>query len=75
MPIVKNFSDLDLTKIYTYSDYLLWQFSEDVELIKKYILYKLSPSRNHQTISQDLNWKIYSFIQNNNCSLEIYSKT
>ena len=56
MPIVKNFSDLDLTKTYTYSDYLLWQFSERVELIKGYIL-KMSPapSSNHQKISQNIN--------------------
>ena len=36
--IITNFSDLDLTKTYTYSDYLLWQFSERVELIKGFIL-------------------------------------
>lgn len=56
MPIVKNFSDLDLTKTYTYSDYLLWQFAERVELIKGFIL-KMSPapSSNHQKISQNIN--------------------
>ncbi len=72
MPVVKNFSDLDLTKTYTYSDYLLWQFSERVELIKGFIL-KMSPapSRNHQTISQNLNWKIYNFFQNHNCSVYV----
>jgi hypothetical protein len=38
MPIVYNFSDLDLTKTYSYADYLLWQFQERVELIKgKYL--------------------------------------
>ncbi len=70
MPIVKNFSDLDLTKTYTYSDYLLWQFSERVELIKGFIR-KMSPapSRKHQTISQNLNWKIYSFFENRPCSV------
>jgi hypothetical protein len=33
MLIVTNFLDLDLTKQYTYTDDLLWQFSERVELI------------------------------------------
>lgn len=68
--IIKNFADLDLTKTYTYSDYSLWQFSERVELIKGYIL-KMSPapSSNHQKISQNLNWKIYGFFQNHNCSV------
>lgn len=53
--IIKNFSDLDLTKQYTYSDYLLWQFSERVELIKGFIK-KMSPapSRNHQTIVKNV---------------------
>nr|WP_315171710.1 Uma2 family endonuclease [uncultured Flavobacterium sp.] len=70
MPVVKKFSDLDLTKTYTYSDYLLWQFSERVELIKGFIC-KMSPapSRKHQTISQNLNWKIYSFFENRPCSV------
>ncbi|WP_396179079.1 hypothetical protein [Flavobacterium sp.] len=55
--IVKNFADLDLTKQYAYSDYLLWQFSERVELIKGFVK-KMSPapSRNHQSISQNLNF-------------------
>ncbi|MEM0576353.1 Uma2 family endonuclease [Flavobacterium polysaccharolyticum] len=70
MPVVKKFSDLDLTKTYTYSDYLLWQFSERVELIRGFIC-KMSPapSRKHQTISQNLNWKIYSFFENRPCSV------
>lgn len=70
MSVVKNFSDLDLTKTYTYSDYLLWQFSERVELIKGFIR-KMSPapSLKHQTISQNLNWKIYSFFENHPCSV------
>ncbi len=60
--IVTNFSDLDLTKTYTYADYLLWQFSERVELIKGFIL-KMSPapSSNHQSVSYNLT---YCFAQN-----------
>ena len=70
MEIITNFSDLDLTKEYTYSDYLHWQFSERVELIKGFIK-KMSPapSRLHQTISQNLNFKIYSFFENHACSV------
>jgi Uma2 family endonuclease len=68
MPVVKNFSDLDLTKTYTYSDYLLWQFSERVELIKGYIL-KMSPapSSNHQIILQNLNFSLLSYFNNKPC--------
>ena len=70
--IVKNFSDLDLSKQYTYSDYLLWQFSERVELIKGFIK-KMSPApnRNHQSISQNLNFKILTFFRNHTCSVYV----
>jgi Uma2 family endonuclease len=66
--IVKNFSDLDLTKTYTYSDYLLWQFSERVELIKGFIK-KMSPapSSNHQKVSQNLNGGFYTYFKKKTC--------
>jgi Uma2 family endonuclease len=68
MPIVKNFSDLDLTKTYTYSDYLLWQFSERVELIKGYIR-KMSPapSRNHQQLTVNVTIKLDQYFHNKPC--------
>ena len=70
--IITNFSDLDLTKTYTYSDYLLWQFSERVEIIKGYIL-KMSPapSRNHQTVSQNINKYFLNFFNNHSCSVYV----
>lgn len=53
--VVNHFNELDLTKKYTYSDYLLWQFSERVELIKGYIRQMSpAPSMVHQTISMNL---------------------
>ena len=56
--IIKNLSDLDLTKQYTYSDYLLWEFSERVELIRGFIK-KMSPapSSNHQVIAKNIVFK------------------
>jgi len=70
-PILK-FSDLDLTKQYSYSDYMLWQFQERVELIKGFIL-KMSPlpNRAHQTISQNVNFKIYSFFYKHRCNVYV----
>ena len=55
MNVVTNFSDLDLSKTYTYADYLLWQFDERVELIKGFIR-KMSPAPNryHQTVSMNV---------------------
>ena len=69
MPIVTNFSDLDLTKEYTYADYLLWQFSERVELIRGFIK-KMSPapSRNHQTVAKNITLQFGSILENKSCS-------
>ena len=60
MTTVTKFSDLDLTKQYSYSDYLLWQFQERVELIKGIIM-KMSPAPSmvHQTISNNLTGSFY----------------
>jgi Uma2 family endonuclease len=70
MPVVKNFADLDLSKTYTYSDYLLFQFQERVELIKGFI-YNMSPapSTNHQRISQNINGFFYTYFSKKNCSV------
>ena len=68
MPIITNFSDLDLTKQYSYADYLLWQFSERVELIRGFIR-KMSPapSKTHQVISRKLTRYIDRYFENKPC--------
>src|SRR5690606_31928321 len=59
---------LDLSKTYTYADYLRWQFEERLELIKGRI-FKMSPapSVRHQRISSNLHGLIWSFLKNQNC--------
>jgi Uma2 family endonuclease len=70
MAIVTNFSDLDLTKQYSYSDYLLWQFQERVELIKGYIL-KMSPAPSmvHQRISNNLSFELNNYFRRKPCDV------
>ena len=70
MSAINNFSDLDLTKTYSYSDYLLWKFDERIELIKGYIL-KMSPapSLNHQRVSQNLSGCFYENFKRKPCSV------
>lgn len=70
MAIVTNFSDLDLTKQYSYSDYLLWQFQERVELIKGFIL-KMSPapSMSHQRVSNNLTGVFYENFKRKPCNV------
>ncbi|AEI50015.1 protein of unknown function DUF820 [Runella slithyformis DSM 19594] len=51
--MVTSLDQLDLSKQYSYADYLKWKFEERVELIKGRI-FKMSPApaRKHQTISR-----------------------
>ena len=67
---VLNFSDLDLNKQYSYSDYMLWQFQERVELIKGYIL-KMSPAPNrfHQTVSLNVSSSFFLKFKNQSCNV------
>ena len=68
MDIVYNFSDLDLTKTYTYSDYLKWEFQERVELIRGFIA-KMSPAPNlsHQTVLYNLTISFSKNFESKHC--------
>lgn len=68
--MVKNFSELDLTKQYTVKDYLTWQFAERVELFKGFIA-KMSPapSSRHQIISGMLFLEIGIFLRKKSCKV------
>jgi len=69
-PKITDFSELDLSKTYTYADYLTWQFSERVELIKGWI-YKMSPAprRVHQKIQGNLFLEIGNFFRKKDCDV------
>jgi hypothetical protein len=70
MATVTKFSDLDLTKEYSYSDYLLWQFQERVELIKGFIM-KMSPAPSmvHQRISNNLSFGLNNYCKRKSCDV------
>ncbi len=67
---ITNIKQLDLKGNYTYSDYLLWQFKERVELIKGKI-FKMSPAPGsfHQEVSGNIYFILRKFIKNSNCKL------
>lgn len=70
MATITKFSDLDLTKTYTYTDYLTWQFDERVELIKGFIrIMSPAPNRKHQEISLNLSLKIRQVLSNSKYKL------
>jgi Uma2 family endonuclease len=45
---------LNPNQIYSYADYLTWQFSERIELLKGYMRQMAAPNRFHQTLSGNL---------------------
>jgi len=65
-------SDLDLSKTYSYADYLQWKFDERVELIKGRI-FKMSPapSSSHQRISRKFLVALDIYLQRKPC--EVFS--
>lgn len=65
-----QFSDLDLSKTYTYADYLKWQFDERLELIKGKI-FKMSPapSSNHQDIAIKVSSELYYHLKGKSCKV------
>jgi len=63
-------SDLDISKTYTYADYLKWTFDERLELIKGKI-FKMSPAPGslHQRISLRLARWIGNYLDGNPCEI------
>ena len=52
MPPIRSLADLDLTRTYTYADYLTWQLGEWVELLRGRIRrMSPAPTRLHQQLS------------------------
>ena len=68
--IITDINDLDLNGSYTYSNYLLWQFSERLELIKGKI-FKMTPapSSNHQRVSMRLTRELDRYFSNLLCEI------
>src|SRR5271154_5459177 len=63
-------SDLDLSKTYTYADYLKWTFDERLELIKGKI-FKMSPAPGsvHQRLSFRLTLWMGTYLKGKSCEL------
>jgi Uma2 family endonuclease len=52
--MITSLLELDLTKQYSYAEYLSWQFSERIELLKGYIKKMAAPNPFHQEVSMEL---------------------
>ena len=68
--MVTDINDLDLTKRYTYNDYLTWQFDEMVELIRGRV-FRMSPAplSAHQLISMEISGQIYDYLKGKKCKV------
>ncbi len=66
--MITSIDQLDLTKQYTYADYLKWQIAERLELIKGYIRQMSAPSREHQEVSRNLNHFIDNYFWGSKCA-------
>jgi len=68
--MITDINQLDLSKTYTYADYLQWKFEERVELFKGFI-HKMSPapSRRHQRISIRLGSELDFFYKKESCEV------
>ncbi len=65
---ITDISQLDLTNgVYSYADYLTWQFEQTVELIRGRIFPMSAPNRRHQRISRELSGIFYNHFRNNPC--------
>ena len=68
--MVTKFEDLDLSKRYTYADYLTWRFDEMVELIRgKVVRMAPAPGMSHQSRSSDLHVIIGSYLRGKACKI------
>ena len=70
--MITNLNQLDVTKQYTYADYLTWKFTEMVELIKgKLFILSPAPSSYHQRIVTNIAGELIPFFKYNKCDLFI----
>jgi Uma2 family endonuclease len=68
--MITDINQLDFSKQYTYSDYLTWQFSERVELLKGRV-FRMSPApnRRHQSISTVVLGRLFNFLTIHPCQV------
>ncbi len=68
--MVTDIKQLDFNKLYSYADYLTWQFEERVELIKGKI-FEMSPApgRKHQEVSGNLFGLLWGEMRQSTCKV------
>ena len=68
--MITDLNLLDISKKYSYADYLLWKFEERIEILKGKI-FKMSPAPSslHQRISTELFGGLYTYFRKSSCQI------
>ena len=67
---ITSLSQLDLSKTYTFQDYISWRFKERVELLKGYISkMSLAPNTQHQIIAGKIYQEIAWYLKGQKCQV------
>jgi len=70
METITNINQLNPDKIYSYADYLLWEFKDRVELFKgRFFKMRPAPNLNHQKVSSKLHTYLGIYFMEQSCSL------
>ena len=64
---------LDLTKRYTYADYLTWLDDKARELINGMIKMLPAPRRKHADVSYSISWYLGAILKKNKCKCKVYT--
>lgn len=68
--MITDISQLDPNGIYTYADYVKWQFDEHVELVRgKILAMSPAPKRMHQDASVNLENLIFNYLEGRPCKV------
>ena len=68
--VITNIEQLDLiNSVYTYTDYVLWNIKERLEVIKGKIFRLDAPDVSHQKISGNLYGEMYHYFKGKSCKL------
>ncbi len=68
MAVITDISQLDLSKSYTYADYLSWKFTDLVELVRGRVMRKMSaPTEAHQQCSSNLQGLVWNYLRGKPC--------
>ena len=69
---ITDLAQLDLSKTYSYADYLTWQFTELVELLRGKVMRRMSaPTDQHQVVAGEFYYLLKAHLRRQACQVRI----